>query len=222
MCSSDLLNMVGFFAAQTGTPATAVTVADPAHVDMVRDKDLVILGTSLTQPLLPQWAPHMALGLIGNASVINRPSMMQSWLHPQWPFRKEDRERLARLIGAGYSVDAVLEHFVSPYRHDRSVVAIVPGDDGGATTAAAFTTERQGPIYGGVSVARNGRFESFVLGVTAYHSGRTDRYDRAFVLVREHYWLIPAVVLVLACVIGRTVYGGTERIAARRLAAGRV
>jgi hypothetical protein len=168
------------------------------------------------------WSSQMALGLMRDGSIINTAPESQLWLHPQWPFRHEDRERLARLIGAGYTFDAVLEHFVSPYRRDRSVVVIVPGDEGGATAAAAFTEGRKGPIYGGVSVARNGRFESFLLGVTAYHSGRSDRYQRAFVLVLEHYWLIPGVVLIIAGMIGGTVYASTERIAARRLAEGRI
>ena len=217
-----VLNMVGFFGAQTGATATALTVLDAAHVESARNKDLVVLGKPMTQPLLPMWSSHMALGLMRDESVINSAPRPQLWLHPQWPFRLEDRERLARLIGAGYTFDAVLEHFVSPYRRDRSVVVIVPGDEGGATAAGAFTSARKGPIYGGVSVARNGRFESFLLGVTAYHSGRSDRFQRAFVLVLEHYWLIPAAVFIVAGSIGVSLYGSTERIAARRLAADRV
>jgi cellulose synthase catalytic subunit (UDP-forming) len=217
-----LLNMVGFFGAQTGTSVTGVTVVDPTQVERVRDDDLVILGGPLTQPLLSMWASYMALGFTGNESAINSLPRWQTWLHPQWPFRPEDRDRLARLVGAGYRFDAVLEHFVSPYRRDRSVLAIVGGDDAGAAAAATFTTERTGPIYGGVSVARNGRFESFLLGVTAYHAGRTDRSERAFVLLLEHYWLIPVLVLLAAVAIGGIVYAGTERIAARRLAVGRI
>jgi len=217
-----VLNMVGFFGAQTGATVTGLTVLDATRVDEARNKDLVVLGRPSTQPLLPMWAPYMALGLMRDESVINSATPSELWLHPQWPFRHEDRERLARLIGAGYTFDAVLEHFVSPYRRDRSVVVIVPGDEGGSTAAAAFTNARKGPIYGGVSVARNGRFESFLLGVTAYHSGRSDRYQQVFVLVLEHYWLIPGVVLIVAGMIGGAVYASTERIAARRLAAGRI
>jgi cellulose synthase (UDP-forming) len=217
-----MLNMVGFFGAQTGATATGLTVLDAAHVESASNKDLVVLGKPSTQPLLPKWSSHMALGLMRDESVINSAPQAQLWLHPQWPFRHEDRERLARLIGAGYTFDAVLEHFVSPYRRDRSVVAIVPGDEGGTTAAGAFTNARKGPIYGGVSVARNGRFESFLLGVSAYHSGRSDRFQRAFVLVLEHYWLIPPVVFIVAGLIGGTLYANTERLAARRLAGGRV
>jgi cellulose synthase subunit/glycosyl transferase family 2/PilZ domain-containing protein len=217
-----LLNMVGFFGAQTGVAVTGMSVVDPLHVDRVRDDDLVILGGPRTQPLLSKWASRMALGFTGDEPAINSAPRLQQWLHPQWPFRQEDRERLARLVGAGYRFDAVLEHFVSPFRQDRSVLAIVAGDDGGQTAAATFTAQRNGPVYGGVSVARNGRFESFLLGVTAYHAGRADRSERAFVLLLEQYWLIPLVVLLIACAIGAIVYAGTERLAARRLAADRI
>jgi hypothetical protein len=213
--------MLGFFGAQTGAAVTGVTIVDAARVNTVRDKDLVVLGTPMTQPLLSEWAEAMPLGLMRDGSVINSATESALWLHPQWPFRIEDRQRLARLVGAGYTFDAVLEHFVSPYRRDRSVVAIVPGDDGGETAAAAFTTGRTGPVYGGVAVARNGRFESFLLGTTAFHSGRVSDYQRALVVLLEHYWLIPPAVLMAALVIGGSMRAGTDRIAARRLLARR-
>ena len=217
----SVLNMLGFFSAQTGAAVTGVTIVDAAHVDAVRDKDLVVLGTPMTQPLLTDWAEAMPLGLMRDGSVINSATESTLWLHPQWPFRLEDRPRLARLVGAGYTFDAVLEQFVSPYRPDRSVVAIVPGDDGGETAAAAFTTGRTGPVYGGIAVARNGRFESFLLGITAYHSGLVTDYQRALVVLLEHYWLIPPVVLMAALVIGGSMRVSADRIAARRLLARR-
>jgi hypothetical protein len=42
------------------------------------------------------------------------------------------------------------------------------------------------------------------------------------VLVLEHSWLIPLVVFLVAGLIGGTLRASTERIAARRLAAGRI
>jgi hypothetical protein len=159
----------------------------------------------------------MPLGFGRNGLVINTAADSDLWLHPKWPFRPDDRERLARLVAAGYTFDAVLEHFVSPFRPDRSVVAIVAGDDGGAVAASSFTSGRTGPVYGGVAVARAGRFESFLLGLTAYHAGRSDDYQRGLVLLLEHYWLIPLAVLIAALVIGARVHIGVERVAARRL-----
>jgi cellulose synthase (UDP-forming)/cellulose synthase operon protein B len=216
-----VLNMVGFFGAQTGAPAGGLTIVTSDRVDEVRDKDLVVLGTAATQPLLLAWTDRMPLGFSRDGLLINTAADSDLWLHPKWPFRPDDRERLARLVSAGYTFDAVLEHFVSPFRPDRSVVAIVPGDDDGAVAASAFTSARTGPVYGGVAVARAARFESFLLGLTAYHAGRSDDYQRAFVLVLEHYWLIPLAVLVAALIIGVRVHLGVERVAARRLIAGR-
>ena len=77
-------------------------------------------------------------------------------------------------------------------------------------------------MHGGVAVSRNGRFESFLVGPAAYHSGDVDPAQRALVFLVEHFWLIPPAVCVLALVIGRVVHGGVERVAARRLMAGNV
>ena len=216
-----VLNMVGFFGAQTGSPAGSLTIVTSDGIDDVRDKDLIVIGTPASQPLLLAWTDRMPLAFTRDSLAINTAAESDLWLHPKWPFRRDDRERLARLVAAGYTFDAVLEHFVSPLRPDRSVVAIVPGDDGGGIAASAFTSSRSGPVYGGVAVARAGRFESFLLGVAAYRAGQADDYQRAYVLLLEHYWLIPPAVLIAALVIGARVHVGVERVAARRLIASR-
>src|SRR5262249_34642057 len=66
-----LLDMAGFFGAQTGQPGTALTVSDAAHIASVADKDLVLLGTAATQPLLAEWGSVMPLQLSGGRSWLN-------------------------------------------------------------------------------------------------------------------------------------------------------
>ncbi|HZL93687.1 MAG TPA: hypothetical protein VFB99_08585, partial [Vicinamibacterales bacterium] len=139
------------------------------------------------------------------------------WLHPDWAFRDEDRGRLQGLLDRGAPLDVILQHFVSPFRPDRSVVAIVPTDADGQGIEAVFTTARTGPVYGGIAVEHSGRFESFLLGGATYHSGRLDPVQRARVFLVEHYWYVPPAVMVLALVIGRAMYEGAEHVAARRL-----
>src|SRR2546422_1235367 len=56
-----LLDLMGFFGAQTGSPATKITITDAAHLDGVHDKDIVLLGTPASQPLLTEWASNMPL-----------------------------------------------------------------------------------------------------------------------------------------------------------------
>jgi cellulose synthase (UDP-forming) len=216
-----LFNLAGFFGAQTGAPATAVSVVDAARIEEVRDRDLVVLGTLASQPLLSAWSARMPLGPVaGDRWQVSAPAPY-GWLRPYWPFREADHERLATITTTLASFDLILEHFVSPLHPDRSAVAIVPGGAQGADVVATmFTPARQGPVYGGVAVSRGGRFESFLVGSVAYHAGRAGPSDRALVTLLEHYWLIPPVVALLALGFGRALNGRLERVAVRRLMSG--
>jgi cellulose synthase (UDP-forming) len=220
-----LMDMAGFFGAQTGATATGIEITDPEHLNDVQDKDLVLIGTPGSQPLLSEWASSMPLDQSGSEMRVNQAAESALFLHPAWPFRGYDGLRLRRLIdhvgsSGGSNLDTLLESFVSPLRADRLVVAIIPsGPNAMNAVRALFTpSERQGPIYGGVAVSQAGRFESFLVGTSAYHSGDLNRYQYATVLLFENYFLIPLLVLLLAGMIVAWVRWTTERIAARRLA----
>jgi cellulose synthase (UDP-forming) len=213
----SLLNMVGFFGAQTGAPVTGLTVTTPENVRSAQDKDLVVLGSPASQPLLAVWASRMPATMSSGTLAVNPAPTPSRWLYPHWPFRDDDRQRLARALTGDPRPDAIVEHFVSPFRPDRSVVAIVPGDADTWQTAESLFVQRLGPVYGGVAIAREGRFESFLLGVTAYHAGSVNRYQRLHVYLVEYYSLIPVVVLLVALVIGGGLHTGAERVAQRRL-----
>jgi cellulose synthase (UDP-forming) len=215
-----LLDMAGFFGAQTGALAAQVTVADAEHLDEVRDKDLVLIGTQSSQPLLTQWADAMPLSFSGPSVQVNEAPESTLLMHTEWPFRSYDTNRLRRMISGDSNQDLLLESFVSPLRGDREAIAIIPG---GAQAIEAVRTlftpsEREGPVYGGVAISRDGRFESFLVGTQAYHAGELDRYQYATVLLIEDYWLIPFLVIAFALIVVAWVRWITERVAAERLA----
>jgi cellulose synthase (UDP-forming) len=213
-----LLNIAGAFGAQTGSTATAITVATAARLEAVRDKDLIVLGTPASQPLLSAWAYRLPLGPSGGGWRVNPMSFASGWLHPEWPFRKADRDRLAGFVANGPPVDTVIEQFVSPVALDRSVVVIVPRDanDYEDVPEMFMPAVRKGPLYGGVALARGGRFQSFLVGSLAYRSGDLHPYERAEVFLFEHYWLLPLFVFAPALVVAFEVRRVTERVAARR------
>src|SRR5207249_12175063 len=92
-----------------------------------------------------------------------------------------------------------------------------------APSEATFTPAPQkGPISGGLSIAQNGRFQSFLVGTFAYHAGHLDPYQQSSVFLFEHYWLIPLVVVLLAFMVAAWLHQGTERVAAKRLASGSI
>jgi hypothetical protein len=212
--------MAGFFGAQTGALASGLTVTGADDLDRVQDKDLIVIGTPDSQPLLSNWAGRMPLYLSGLDMRVSEGSAWTLLLHPEWPFRRYDEGRLRHLLGDGANLDVLVESFVSPLRPGRLVVAIVPrGSRAIDNVRALFTpSERPGPVYGGVAVSHNGRFESYLVGKLAYHAGEIDRYQYATVLLLEHYWLIPPVVLVFAVLIAAWMRRSTERVAERRLA----
>lgn len=212
--------MAGFFGAQTGALVTRLTVVGADHLNQVEDKDLVLIGSQDAQPLLSSWAGAMPLVLAGSSMQVNEAPESTLLFHPEWPFRRYDGRRLRRLIGDNADADVFLESFVSPLRRDRVVVAIVPnGANAMGAVRSLFTpSEREGPVYGGVAVSRNGRFDSFLVGTMAYHAGELDRYQYATVVLIEDYWLIPMLVLLFALMIVAWVRWSTERVATERLA----
>jgi cellulose synthase operon protein B len=186
----------------------------------VQDKDLVLIGTPESQPLLSEWASGMPLVLSRSEMRINEAAESTLVLHPEWPFRDYDGERLRSLLNGGaHNIDLLVESFMSPLRRGRLVVAIVPAGPGAtAAVRALFTpSERQGPVYGGVAVSQNGRFDSFLVGTTAYHAGELDRYQYVTVFLFENYRLIPLLVLLCSGIIAAWVRWSAERVAARRL-----
>jgi cellulose synthase (UDP-forming) len=214
-----LLDMTGFFGAQTGALATGLTVTGMDHLNQVGEKDLVLIGTPDSQPLLSEWSGRMPVVLSGPETRVNEIAESTQWLHLEWPFRKYDSIRLRRSFAGGATIDALVASFVSPLRPDRLVVAIIPsGADAIGAVRALFTpSERQGPVYGGVAISKNGRFESFLVGMLAYHAGEVNRYQYTIVRLIENYWLIPLLILLLALMIVAWVRWSTERVAERRL-----
>lgn len=215
-----LLDMAGFFGAQTGSPASELTITDAAHVESVQDKDLVLLGTPASQPLLSEWQASMPLGFSIHGMHVNETPAPSRILHPEIPFRDRDWSRLAKVLSEGVPADLIAEDFVSPLRPDHSVVAIVYFHKPDAIPTFFMQGSRQGPVYGGVTISQNGRFQSFLVGSRTYHSGHLDSYQRAIVFAFENYRLIPFVVALLAFVVGAWLNRSTEGVAARRLAAG--
>ena len=215
-----VLNTLGAFAAQTGAPAPEVSVTTAAALESVGDKDLIVFGTAADQPILRRWADHFPLKLLENGFNVDAGPIPAHWFHPEWPFREADRRRLAVFTANRSRIDTVIEQIVSPLAHERSVVAIVPRDANRyeAIPEMFMPAVRKGPLYGGVAISLDGRFESFLVGSLAYRSGDLGRYQQAMVFLFEHSWLLPLLVLGPALVVALEVRRFTDRVAARRLA----
>jgi cellulose synthase (UDP-forming) len=216
-----LLDTAGFFGAQTGSPATLLTIVDGARIDTVRDKDLVVLGPPRSQQLLSAWSSSLPLQFDADGARLNPDRTWRRFLHPEWPFRSGDRDRLTKVLEEGPEPEMIVAQLVSPFRGDRSAVVIVPGEQSGYREMAGLYSlaVRNGPVYGAVALAQGGRFQSFLVGKRAVHSGDPGPRQRAIVFLFENYRLLPLAVLALALVVAVDVRRAAERRAERRIPA---
>jgi len=164
------LEMLGWFAAQTGYPALRVTVTDPARLAGVQRKDLLIIGTAENQPLFGQWAREMPV-----RADAGRPRLATNGrFELPWTRAARERRRLAEMLEAESVPEAIIEQFESPLQPGRCVVAIATAHPRRIEPLAALLAGSAdlAHVYGSVSVLKNGRFHGFLAPAQGYHLGR--------------------------------------------------
>ena len=123
-----LLELAGFFGAQTGAPATSIVVTDAGTVDAARDRISscsALLGRSRCCPRGP---PACRWSSTPDGPRVNPQRTLLDGSTPSGRFAQPIAARLAASLAAGPRLDIIVQQFVSPFRRDRSVVAIVPGE----------------------------------------------------------------------------------------------
>jgi hypothetical protein len=108
----------------TGYPAREVSVVRQRELARVADRELILIGTPASQPLLQQWAPQMryAVSRTAQAAVTTEPHWMH-WLTSIW--RRDHYVPHGPLGFANTGASAALIGFESPLKAGRSVIALV-------------------------------------------------------------------------------------------------
>lgn len=127
----NVLNLLGKLGAATGYPTLRVTLATPAEAKQRdADRDLIVLGSPSTQPLLREWAQYLPVGEGANG----RRFRLSDWLLDKLPgFLSFDARRTDLPTTAEVSVnpqpnDVLLMGLQSPLDRDRSVVVLQADD----------------------------------------------------------------------------------------------
>lgn len=167
------LNLVGLMGRATGYPATALTVAQAGQVESLRDKDLLVLGSSNNQPLQTLWADAMPVRLDSQTKSFELSDMVYR-LFSWWDTEHQNTPEPARSMVAfrSNSQDAVIVGFESPLQKGRSVVMLASNHDAGVTQAVQMLldTERLADIQGSAAVVRGNQVSS-LLAEKTYHVG---------------------------------------------------
>jgi cellulose synthase (UDP-forming) len=214
-----LLNMTGFFGAQTGSPALLVTVTDAGSVARFADRNLMVVGSVFDQPLVSSWAGSLPIQVTEMGGRLGLPTSWLERVQPDSPISEKDRQLAAGLLSQDAAIDGYVEGFESPLNAERSVVMLIPRDPNNTSVLSTLfaPTIRQGNVYGTVSVAQNGTFHSFHIAQHSYRAGRLNVFDLMMLTFTRYYWFIPIFMLVSALIAGVLLDRVVERHAWRRL-----
>ncbi|MEM5428087.1 cellulose biosynthesis cyclic di-GMP-binding regulatory protein BcsB [Cupriavidus oxalaticus] len=194
---STYLTMMGRMGESTGYPATGVRIAAPADVGQVADRDLLVIGTAQSQPLLAQWADQMPVSLAGAGKRFTLTGVYDSVMG-WWNGADGNRNRPveANLSINSPGTDAALAGFESPLAAGRSVVAITSNTPGGlhAVADTLLDVERLPLVQGSLVLVRGNSVDSLAAQQN-YYVGKLNPWTYA------HWWLSQrpyAMVLMLA------------------------
>lgn len=214
------LELMGFFAAQTGTPGLQVDILDPQRALRAGDKVLLLIGTTQTMPLYSTWAPQMPLKIDRAGVTLNRPDSIYLRLlsFPVTSEGLEWRKLTDRLAGEAVP-GIVLQGFLSPLNAQRSVVAI------SAVTPTAFEqlvealnrSIQNEEVFGTVSLQTAKGFDSYRLPTASYTLGSLDWLAAMDYWVYRYMWFVPIIVLSIGLFLTNITSGWVERHAEERL-----
>ncbi|WP_233886729.1 cellulose biosynthesis cyclic di-GMP-binding regulatory protein BcsB [Paraburkholderia flagellata] len=139
---SAYLTLMGSMGQATGYPVLGVTVGNPAQVEALRHKDLLVLASGDNQPLLKTWRADLPRGFFAPDTAPG------NWL-ARWSDKLTGGQAQARReadIAALYRSDdhdGMVAGFESPLAHGRSVVLVSGNTPGGLSAVAdALQTRR--------------------------------------------------------------------------------
>jgi cellulose synthase (UDP-forming) len=165
------LTLMGRMGKVTGFPATNHALAFASDVEQHADKDLIVIGTSGSQPLLSRWADNMHPILESGSHTLKLPGVFERLLFRWDDIDLEDAmKRAGDLITQGESGLGALVAFESPLKSGRSVV-VLTGDTPNqiAELAASMTDSKTAGNFRGDLVLQSGkRIEGFQLGPSYY------------------------------------------------------
>ena len=165
------LNLVGLMGRSTGYPATALTVVQAEQVDALRDKDLLVFGSSSNQPLQTRWADALPVRLDAQTKSFEISDLVYrlfNWWKADTP--QESQPARSAVAFRSNSQDAAILGFESPLQKGRSVVMLASNHTGGVAQAVQvlLDTERVVDVQGSAAVVRGSQATSLLAEKTYF------------------------------------------------------
>ena len=196
-----LLDLAGFFGAQTGYPALRITVASSSELGEVADKDLILLGRYSDSEMLNQMADALPVRISPNA--VHLSDSDSWWLQLRrsaWNPKGRTRQSIEDLLEADSGPQGVITGFQAPQGRGLSVVGIFGQDEAALDQLGTQLSgiKRNGSIYGSISIFYNGTFESLYLRRDDYQIGTLPQSQALNIWIVRRIYLLP-LLIILCC-----------------------
>jgi len=220
---STLLTLLGKLGASTGYPALRATLIHAGEVEQHADSDLLVFGSSRSQPLFQRWSEHLPI----SESAAGRRFAMSDWVLDKLPgflsfdARRTDLPTTAEVAVKPAPGDVVLMGFESPLKPGRSVVALLAEDPAsvGALFDAWFEPAMLKDFQGSVVLLQEGKIRSLA-GNQTYYVGHLPLPTWARWYFSQHPLQLGLAVVVLSLLLALAARVVLRRHSAQRLREG--
>lgn len=212
-----MLTMLGHMGQWTGFPALRVTIARPADVPGLAQKDLLVIGGTSSSPVFARWrdALPLSIGSVGEAT--SKDGIARA------SFSVGERWRDGKLVThGGASLDqsgplAAIMGFEAPGTKGRSVVALAATGDGRLADLLDVLerSDRVSQVQGDVSLVRRGVVDSMRVGDT-YVIGYVPWYAKLWSFAVRHPALLGVAGVLAGLLLAIAAFTALQELAARR------
>jgi len=200
---STYLSVLGRLGMLTGYPAVAVVVSSISKVDIVKDKDLLVISSGSSNPIsLKPWEKKIASTNNTFISLPNNLYDVASW------FRSRPKFDLYQ--------DNFIAGIESPLQNNRSVVVISSANPEKLLTIVDALDGSIGPVYGSLVEFNDGQITR-IHNNQNYHSGSLSLSEYIFWFLTEHFLLILLLSATAISMLSILIYSALKAQSKRRL-----
>lgn len=218
------LTLMGAFGNFTGYPAIRLQVVRPDLVEQVAGKNLLVLGSADTQPLLSEWGEHMPLSMSEDGRVELRTLGLIDRLTAAVMFddsAEQARRHAGNVIARSEGAVSALIGFESPLDSGRSVVALAAhsGEKLSELAHKVLDPAQRAQIEGDLALFSGNDVSAYRIG-DDYHVGDLPLLNWLHWTLSKHPVFLFIVMVLLVVLVAMTVRqfarsGRTRRLSGR-------
>jgi cellulose synthase (UDP-forming) len=214
------LHLMAFFGEETGTPALGLEVSDPDRLSLVSSRNLILIGTYDSNPLLLRYEKGLPQDTRKTRSLIRLKSRMEEvlrWSNP--PPSHYGPEDLAAYFKEDRQPVGVMEEGVSPLAPRRVILSLSAVSEQSMTALdrVLFDPHHFSDIFGQVSVVGPHRIHSFFVPGARFSLGHLNPRAAVRFWFYSHPLGVIGALLLSSLVLAFALYRILITLAARRL-----